>query len=257
MALKRGLERAEGFALFLVQVNVPTLQQQIAAWLSEDLTRPLVEVRLRPDLPVYEQLESAASRAPRHAVLSVTGLEAFSEAEDRAWLLHQFNWRRNLFPNLQRPLLLWLPPYLLVEFLHHAPDFADWYSGFYEFSPTEDRRQAESLQLLSSPPSDRRTSTRTSEERTRRIAWLRELLDEYREAGDAESELARARIHIALGRLCREAGNLRRAREHYEQALSIRKRLYGPEHPEVAAVLSELEAVPDTTPMVEAEKCTR
>ncbi len=237
-ALLRGLERCPGFGLFLAQANTPRLRRAITAWLREGLSRPLVEVTLQPQQPVYEQLAQAAADVPPDAVLSATGIENLSDAEDADWLLRQLNWRRGVFPRLERPLLLWLPEYLLIQLLRHAPDFADWQRGFYEFTLVEAERAT--LTDLAVTSTDAVMEARTPEERRQRIARLRGLLDEYAEVSDSEADVARARIHHSLGNLYRESGDFGRALDHLLNALALREALHGPDDAQVAVVVNDL-----------------
>ncbi len=237
-ALLRGLERCPGFGLFLAQANTPRLRRAITAWLREGLSRPLVEVTLQPQQPVYEQLAQAADDIPPDAILSATGIENLSDAEDADWLLRQLNWRRGVFPRLERPLLLWLPEYLLIQLLRHAPDFADWQRGFYEFTLVEAERASVTELAVTSAGHD--LEAHTPEERRQRITRLRGLLDEYAEADDPETDAARARIHRSLGKLYRASGNFGSARDHLHRALALRETLHGPDDVQVAEVVNDL-----------------
>ena len=238
LALRRALERARGFTLYLVRANTPQLRAELAAWLRQSIARPWVEIHLQPDGPLYEQLHHAAHDAAPDAILSVYGLETLHSAQDPDWLVRQLNWRRSVYRRLARPLLLWLPEYLLRRLQECAPDFMDWHSGLYEFSTVAsalERLHAEAFETGS-----KGLQAGTPSERWERIVQLRGLLEEYADADTPEAQAARLRALRALGDTYREIGDFENARATYQQALALSAALYGPEHPEVATTINNL-----------------
>lgn len=219
-ALKRALHMVDGFALYVARANTTVLRRQIIADLRANLSRPLVGLTLSLDdnEPPYEQMARVAESAPADAVISVDGLDVLAPSSDPDWFLRQLNWRRAAYRKLVRPLLLWVPEYLLRLMMEHAPDFFDWHSGFYEFTSTETivvetTREAYAV-------GDAEQADLTLAQKRERIATLRGLLDEY--VGE-ESEIRRARADMLgkLGILHYSLGGVREAIAYYEQALAI------------------------------------
>lgn len=231
-ALKRALRLAEGFTLYVARTNTATLRRQIIADLRASLSRPLVGLTLSPGEPPYEQIARVAGSAPADAVLSVEGLDALAPSDDPDWLLKQLNWRRAVYRRLGRPLLLWIPEYLLLLLMRHAPDFFDWHSGFFEFTTpgpalAETTRQAYAI-------GDVEQEDLTVAQKRERIILLRGLLDEY--AGK-EPEVRRARVALLgkLGILYYGLGDFARAIRTFEQALTISREI-GDRHREAASL---------------------
>jgi len=217
-ALKRALRVAGGFALYVARANTVVLRRQIMADLRASLSRPLVVLTLSLGEPPYEQIARVAESAPADAVLSVEGLDVLAPSADPDWFLRQLNWRRAAYRKLARPLLLWVPEYLLRLMMEHAPDFFDWHSGFYEFiTPgpvlVETTRQAYAV-------GDVEQVDLALGQKRERIALLRGLLDEY--VGE-EPEIRRARgdLMSKLGILHHSLGEVARAIKYHEQALQI------------------------------------
>jgi len=224
-ALKRALRLADGFALYVARANTLVLRRQIIADLRANLPRPLVELTLSwgepPEMP-YEQIARVAERAPAGAVISVDGLDVLAPSRDPDWFLRQLNWRRAAYRRLARPLLLWVPEYLLRLMMQHAPDFFDWHSGFYEFTTPETAlgetvRQAYAV-------GDVEQSDLSLAQKRERIALLRGLLDEYVGA-DPQIRSARASLLGKLGILHHTLGEIPQAIEYYKDVLAIAREI--------------------------------
>jgi tetratricopeptide (TPR) repeat protein len=224
-ALKRALRLADGFTLHVARANTTVLRQQIVADLRANLPRPLVELTLsrgEPPEMVYEQIARVSERAPAGAVISVDGLDVLAPSRDPDWFLRQLNWRRAAYRRLARPLLLWVPEYLLRLMMRHAPDFFDWHSGFYEFT-TPETALGETIRQTYAV-GDAEQVDLTAAQKRERIATLRGLLDEY--VGE-EPEISRARASLLgkLGILYYSLGEVARAVEYYEDALTIAREI--------------------------------
>ena len=217
-AFKRALHLTNGFALYVARANTTVLRRQIVADLRASLSRPLVELTLAPGEPPYEQIARVAGRAPADAVLSVDGLDVLAPSAAPDWFLRHLNWRRAAYSSLARPLLLWVPEYLLRLMMEHAPDFFDWHSGFYEFTTPEAALAETARQVYL--VGDAEQADLTLAQKRERIATLRGLLDEY-VGREPEIRLARADLLSKLGILHYSLGEARRAIEYYEQALAI------------------------------------
>jgi len=222
VALKRALRMADGFALYVARANTVVLRRQIVADLRASLPRPLVELTLALGEPPYEQIARVAAKAPPDAVLSVDGLDVLAPSDDPDWLLKELNWRRAAYRQLARPLLLWTPEYLLRLLMHHAPDFFDWHSGFYEFTTPESARMETARQAYA--VGDAEQADLSLAQKRERIALLRGLLDEY-VGEETEIQKARADLLGKLGILHFALGEARRAIGYYEQALAIAREI--------------------------------
>jgi tetratricopeptide (TPR) repeat protein len=222
VALKRALRMADGFALYVARANTVVLRRQIVADLRANLPRPLVELTLALDEPPYEQIARAAERAPQDAVLSVEGLDLLAPSDEPDWLLKELNWRRAAYRRVARPLLLWVPEYLLRLLMRHAPDFFDWHSGFYEFITPESAWVETSRQAYAVGDAEQVDLSR--KQKRQRIAMLRGLLDEY-VGEEAEIQQARADLLGKLGILHYSLGEVQRAIEYYQQALEIAREI--------------------------------
>ena len=221
-ALKRALRMADGFALYVARTNTAVLRQQIIADLRASLPRPLIELTLSLDEPPYEQMARVAEGAPADAVLSVERLDVLAPSDDPDWLLKELNWRRAAYRRLARPLLLWVPEYLLRLLMQHAPDFYDWHSGFYEFATPESARVETTQQVYAIGGAEQADLTR--EQKRERMATLRGLLDEY-VGEEPEIRQARADLLGKLGILHDSLGEVARAIEFYQQALDIAREI--------------------------------
>ena len=221
-AFKRALRLTNGFALYVARANTTVLRRQIVADLRASLSRPLVELTLAPGEPPYEQIARVAGSAPAGAVLSVDGLDVLAPSAAPDWFLRHLNWRRAAYSSLARPLLLWVPEYLLRLMMEHAPDFFDWHSGFYEFTTPEAALAETARQVYL--VGDAEQADLTLAQKRERIATLRGLLDEY-VGREPEIRLARADLLSKLGILHYSLGEARRAIEYYEQALAIAREI--------------------------------
>jgi len=224
-ALRRALRMADGFALYVVRTNTVVLRRQIIADLRANLSRPLVELTLSLGEPPYEQIARVAASAPANAVLSAAGLDVLGPSTDPDWLMRQLNWRRAAYRRLARPLLLWVPEYLLRLMMEHAPDFFDWHSGFYEFTTPEPALMETTQQAYA--VGDAEQVDLTLAQKRARIATLRGLLDEYARYVGEEPQIRRARADLLgkLGILYHSLGEVARAIEYHEQALTIAREI--------------------------------
>jgi hypothetical protein len=144
LPLVRALTRAEGFALYIAECNVPTFRRKVSEVVRDRLDRPVVDVDLsdvdrspaRPSIDYV--LEQQLAGVAENAAVFVWHLEHLlpSTPTDRdvtEQTLTEVNWRRSAFTRLERPLVIWLPEYAIRYLARHAPDFFDWNSGTYVF----------------------------------------------------------------------------------------------------------------------------
>jgi tetratricopeptide (TPR) repeat protein len=229
--LVRALRRAQGFALYFVECNVPAYRRTVAGVVREHLERPVVDVdlagvdRSRERPSIDHVLDQQLEDAPDEAVAFVWALEWLlptSEVDQdiRKQTLKEVNWRREAYARLDRPVVVWLPEYAVRYLARNAPDFFDWNSGLYVFeTPASERPDLldTSLDALEEKGSADDLST---EEKRRREAYLKSLLAEYDGDSDFDRD-ARADILLRLVELHRERASYDPARSCAQKALDI------------------------------------
>lgn len=128
------------------------------------------------------------------------------------------NWRRSSLAAIQRPLVIWLPRYAIVNLAEYAPDFYDWYSNVYEFIPPAKDFEQEKGRFITEftkndvHPADRMTNAEKQE-------WLHTLTALLAENSTHNS--FRAQLLGNAGRLHQAIGNFDDALEQYGQSLEI------------------------------------
>lgn len=137
-ALRRGLQRARGFALFVAVCNSPADRDEFIKLLGDALPGvPLQKVLLGPDTldPLDETLRQLDGE-PKGPVM-ITGLEkAAPSAQQDHSVLHLLNMQRPEWAaKLPQPVVLWVPEFLLGFLGREAPDFLDWRSDTFHFPP--------------------------------------------------------------------------------------------------------------------------
>jgi tetratricopeptide (TPR) repeat protein len=260
-ALRRGLTRAAGFALYVAVVKTPSQRDRLITLLAEAVPAvKLQTVTLRADsTDILDEIQQQLGGPPSGPVM-LTGLEAVlpSDAPNHP-ILNALNLRRPDWPQrVPQPVVFWVPEYLLGLLARSAPDFLDWRSDTIHFPDL----QPDQFEVLKSATwgggIDTRLSAAARRERIRelesRIAanehsqdrvirstvagWLNELglhlkllgqnqeaLDRFQRALSIVRDLGDKRGQgAALGNLgiaCCNLGELRKAVEFYEQALAI------------------------------------
>jgi len=227
LPLVRALTRAEDFALYFVECNVPTFRRKVAEAVRDRVDRPVVDVDLgnvdrSPTRPSIDYtLEQRLSEVAANAAVFVWNLEHLlpSTRADRdvtEQTLTEVNWRRSAFTRLERPLVIWLPEYAIRYLARNAPDFFDWNSGLYRFQASADERPAlleESLQQIGGYDITKNLSTSAKRETE---AHLKSLLDEYTE--DTAFD------RTTRGELLHRLAYLHLTRDSYDQAQTCARR---------------------------------
>ena len=235
---------AGDFTLGLVRVNDPRRRDGVLASLTEALARDGVRmVRLdfsgrHPDSLLDElrrdpQVQAASSS---RAALAILGLDHLIETRPADSLARPFSVALNLERDAFRaefrlPITIWLTDHAMDRLFHHAPDFADWFSGIFRF--TAQPREATLREVPEQPaqrePEPSPVSEQTALERidlleSRRVEFEREgpparprLAEVLREMGQVYAALPEfhyrqsAVSHLAhAARLFREIGDGRR-----------------------------------------------
>lgn len=231
LPLVRALTRAEDFALYFVECNVPTFRRKVAEAVRDRVDRPVVDVDLgnvdrSPTRPSIDYtLEQRLSEVAANAAVFVWNLEHLlpSTRADRdvtEQTLTEVNWRRSAFTRLERPLVIWLPEYAIRYLARNAPDFFDWNSGLYRFQAPADERPAlleESLQQIGGYDIIKNLSTSAKRETE---AHLKSLLDEYTE-DTAFDRTTRGELLHRLAYLHAIRDSYAQARKQFQEALQI------------------------------------
>ena len=134
-ALRRGLERAHQFAIFLALCNAKNTIEQAVQALSASLDSAILEVRVASDTQDVLQAIEQASREQSLAAIMLTGLDAVLSDPARARaLLGALNLRRSEWPViLKMPVVFWVSHQSAHVLLNGASDFFDWRSDTLEF----------------------------------------------------------------------------------------------------------------------------
>jgi len=287
-ALGVSLNLARGFSLLFAVCNQTRLREDLIRGLREDLapadpivipldgsTKSLSDLVLRrfpdpPDNPVF-----------------ITGLEVAvpnSEEAHRSLFIANLNAARDVLGQfLRRPLVLWLPEYVLHAIQRGAPDFFSIHSGVFRFAEAYASIEKAAQGALETPGL---WTGDTAEEKGLRLAETERLLAEYRarppDRRDAKAEaalLARLmRLYIILGRhddaeaagrqakalaeslyganspvagrllndiggIFHKKGDLQGALAAYQDAERIARAAFGDDHPKVAACVNNIGTV--------------
>lgn len=226
-ALRRGLRRADGFALFIAVCNQPKESRQLIRALEEsmpDLTLHTVELGEDIEDPLQAVLEQLSGK-PRGPVM-VLGLEHSnpSNAVTRPVLYSLNLGRAKWVEQLPQPVVFWIPEYLLGLMGREAPDFLDWRSDTVHFSGGGSDI---GLSLLRLPWANPLTGL-SGEERERRLAELESRLAALPDSKDPSRGAARAEWLSELGDHYLFTGKFEAALTSYEQAMRLEEELGRP-----------------------------
>lgn len=228
-ALVRTLELAEGFRLLFVRCNQLPQREQLIEEVRARLPKLNIQtISFRE--PIQHLLDSIQTQltAPLPDAVFVSGLEASlpvpAEAPT-APLIANLNASRNSFAQrVPCPLVLWVPEYVLTAIAQGAPDFFSIRSSVYFFAA-----QSTEIARLSRSLSAREfweVENLSQREKQDRITAIERLLADYEflpdEQRDHQTEL---RLLDQLGALFYVQGEYDTALRHYQQALTLAKRL--------------------------------
>ena len=193
-ALRRSIERAEGFALLVARVNLPAQQREISAQIEARLVGVVDVQEIDLDGPVEDLAALLAARVTpatdgRKRVVSVRGLEhSLPSSAARHPLLNVLNMKRELLQRtVPHPLVLWLPEYAVRAVAEGAPDFWAWRSAVLDFTPRAD--DVDRLWETERPGGSLlEYDNLSAPERRERLRTLTGLLEEYDARPDAEGE---------------------------------------------------------------------
>jgi len=149
------LRHGRGFGLYFAACNSIAYRTGFVETLKAEYGHPIVEIDLSGhggEDYIDQVLLNALADAPADAPVFVYGLETLlpSRDEDLQFrTIQELNWRRNLYSQINRNLVIWLPDYALTLLARQAPDFYDWHSGVFEFAVPESEKLGLIRQSLS------------------------------------------------------------------------------------------------------------
>ncbi len=277
--LRRGLIRSEGFSLFFAVCNTPARRDELIALLSDTMPDgPFCRVTVSPD--TIDLLDTVVQQADDGSTpLMILDLDkSVASAAEEHEILARLNLGRPLWPEqVGRPVVFWIPEYLLTIMGRYAPDFLDWSSDIVffptgyvgsdsrELAPYRDSTRHEHAlwdttlrnQRIAELESRLRLLESRDDESSVQLKsqWYLELMNHYRDAGrigDAKRIATRLvtisrpfvknfiESLLSIGDLWTISGNIQEARSHYEQALQVTQRLSSgsPENAAYARALS-------------------
>lgn len=132
--LQKILRCYQGFQLILALYNdPPDYRNRLIALLNQPFAHSaLLDARSLPDFSTFEDRLSAS--AVEADIIHVIGLDAWLLDEYREQRLQSFNLRReNIAHCCVKPLVLWLPGYLVQAFALQAPDCWEWRRAVVDF----------------------------------------------------------------------------------------------------------------------------
>ena len=236
-ALARGLDFADGFALFFARVDARPARRALVDALRQRLPDGLdvLEVELARDATDLEAVLSRrlaeAPPAERRAVFVYGVEDVLSEArrDERDAFLRVLNFKRE---NLQRavphPVVLWVPEFALRILAVNAPDLWAWRSSVLEFSSPLSDALDRSWRQVEAGDTEDEYARMTPDERRDRARTLEALLDDYSARDDADRpDVLRIRTDLAdrLGRLARDLADYPAAERYARQSLDLAERL--------------------------------
>lgn len=220
-ALRRGLSRADGFALFVAVSNSPARTKRLIAELDDSL--PDVELEtVELQAGVTDPLDAVLDQVdqPSSAPLMIVGLEhSIRSDQPDAPALQALNLRRPEWPKLlPRPLVLWVPEYLLGILGRQTPDYLDWRSDTVFFPDVEEELLKP---VWSETWAGGRDGRMSAEDRRLRIEELQSRITSLRDSKDTLAQQCLSQWLIELGNHMLLLGNLRDAENAYDNALHI------------------------------------
>ncbi len=220
------LRNGKGFGLYFVCCNAPAYRRELVEQIKAEYALPILEFDLTGhdgEAYIDHRLLTWAKDQPAGAPVFLYGLETLlpTRDEDRQFrTIQEINWRRNVYSQLGRNLVIWLPEYALTLFARQASDFYDWHSAVFEFPvPEADKTGFIEQSLLEFTDGETHAANRMSlAEKKRWMGVLKGLMDET-----PKESLEYARLLDDLGRLHRSLGEYGEALKCFQNRLDIFK----------------------------------
>ncbi len=209
------LRNGKGFGLYFVCCNAPAYRRQLVEKIKAEYAQPILEFDLSGhdgeeyiDHRLLTWAEDKAVGAP----VFLYGLETLlpTRDEDRQFrTLQEINWRRNVYSQLNRNLIIWLPEYALTLLARTASDFYDWHSAVFEFPVPESEKAGFVKQSMMGfmDGETHAANQMTLAEKQRWLSVLNGLLDET------------PKDTVEYARLLNDLGRLYHALNYYDDAL--------------------------------------
>ena len=222
-ALRRGLLRAERFALFLAVCNSPALTRNLIRILQESMPGSEIQT-IELDHEVSDPLAAVIDRLQpdKKGAVMIVGLEHSCPSSEREHpVLHALNLGRPEWPRrLPRPVVLWIPEYLLGFLEKEAPDFLDWRSDTLFFLEDLESRRA----IYPEPPEIDEQSM-TEQQRLSRLEELRARLIDQVAGEDPVALGGKSDWLLEAGEHLFSLGRLEEAEQAFRDSLEIEDRL--------------------------------
>jgi tetratricopeptide (TPR) repeat protein len=223
-ALVKALQFSEGFKLLFVRCNQSEQRRRLMKEVQARLPQQKVQVISLAE-PVTHLLDTLQElvRQPLPDAIFITGLEyslpIAAEAHNTPFVAN-LNASRNSFPQFKRPLVFWMPEYVLSAMMLGAPDFFSIRSGTYSFVSAPDDTSGVANTLIAGR--EQTIHNLSWAEKQERVTAINSLLADYEmlppEQRDKRIEM---RLHMRLGTLFHTLGQYEVALMHLNQALTI------------------------------------
>ena len=223
-ALVKALQYSEGFKLLFVRCNQREQRQHLMKEVQARLPEQKVQVisLTEPATRLLDTLQENV-RQPLPDAIFITGLEyslPIAAEADNTPFIANLNASRNSFPQFARPLVFWVPEYVLSATMLGAPDFFSIRSGTYSFVSPPDATSGIAGALTAGIESA--IYNLTWAEKQERVTAINSLLADYEmlppEQRDKRIEM---RLLIRLGNLFHALGQYEPALKRLNQALTI------------------------------------
>jgi tetratricopeptide (TPR) repeat protein len=210
---------------------------------------PCYVARLQPETPSLKQtLQGLVTAHPQlednsePALVTVLGadellgsrLQAAKSAQEQFFFSVQ--WTRESLRIFHFPVVLWLTPAIANSLAQQAPDFWSWRGGLFEFSrpevSVESNPERSQFSVIQEEPAVESASQDADPAEI--AAQITELA-----AQDPDSPLL-ASLYHSLGDAYEAATRYPEAESAYRQALALRQKHLGPQHPDIALSLNNL-----------------
>jgi tetratricopeptide (TPR) repeat protein len=245
-ALRRALQRKQGFGLFFVQCSKGQ-GEEIIADLRQDLPQQRIqELHLLGEVTtLYDQIATIWQQQP-FDVLVLDGLEASLYAyEDVKRLsgwgsgeIYNYSWKgvpkilnhlnqqrehlRNDFP---ARFVFLVPPFVVDYFIQRAADFLDWRSGLFRF-PRDSKEIAEESDRFLADGGYNQYLKLMPHDRVEKILTLRAMLQEM----DSGSESRKCDLLFKLGLLFAAEQDYEDSLTSWEKVLDLKPDFYAAWH---------------------------
>jgi tetratricopeptide (TPR) repeat protein len=223
-ALVKALQFSEGFKLLFARCNQSEQRRHLMEEVQARLPQQKVQV-ISLSEPVTHLLDTLQEivQQPLPDAIFITGLEyslpIAAEAHNTPFIAN-LNAARNSFPQFKRPLVFWIPEYVLSAMMLGAPDFFSVRSGTYSFVSAPDATLGIANALTAGSESN--LYNLTWAEKQERVTAINSLLADYEmlpaEQRDKRIEI---RLSIRLGNLFYVLEQYESALNHFNQALTI------------------------------------